>query len=178
LLKKYGDSFAGELNPEPADWRAWVLPAVAVFVAFALQATHVPVPVVGSGWARFAPDAIPVDLTDRLTEEYRLAGPDARFYNDANLGGYLIYHFPERKIFMDDRCELYGDDWLRLYADTISTHPERIDEWAETYRFDRALVAVQPNAESPMETYLAASPRWKLIAEGQRAKLFVRVPPP
>lgn len=178
LLKKYGDSFAGDPNPEPADWRAWVLAATAVFVAFALQATHIPVPVIGSGWARFAPDAIPVDLTERIAEEYRVMGRHDRMYNDANLGGYLIYHFPERKIFMDDRCELYGDDWLRLYVDTISTHPERIDEWAETYRFDRALVAVQPNTESPLETYLAASPRWKLIAEGQRAKLFVRVPAP
>ena len=178
LLKKYGDSLAGEQNPEPAGWRAWVLPAAAVLVALGLQAAHVPVPVIGRGWARFAPDAIPVDLTDRIAEEYRRAGPDARFYNDANLGGYLIYHFPERKIFMDDRCELYGDDWLRLYSDAIWTHPDRIDEWAETFRFDRALVAVTPNDESPLEKYLAASPRWRLLAEGQRAKLFARVPAP
>jgi hypothetical protein len=178
LLKQYGEGLAGEPHPEPAGWRCAVVPAAAVLVALTLQAARVPVPVVGAGWARFAPDAIPVDLTDRLTEEYRRAGPDARFYNDANLGGYLIYHFPDRKIFMDDRCELYGDDWLRLYAETIWTRPERIDEWAEKYRFDRAVVAAHPDEESPLEKYLTASPRWTKVADGRRAKLFVRIPAP
>ncbi len=180
LLQKYGDSLVVDPPPVGASWRAWMLPGIAVLGAFLLQAGHVPVPLVGHGWARLAPDAMPVDLTDRLAEEFRLAGPDARIYNDANLGGYLIYHFPDRKIFMDDRCELYGDDWLRGYVQTIQEHPERIEAWADRYGFDRALVTTLPDSATdpqPLEAYLANSPRWKLLAAGERAKLFSRQPP-
>ena len=49
-----------------------------------------------------------------------------RIFNDANLGGYLIYHAPKAKIFMDDRCELYGDDWIKHYSDTLGLPPEEL----------------------------------------------------
>lgn len=182
LLKKSGDTLArepaadGDAGP---GWRAWVLPAAVVLAAVGVQAAGVAIPVVGRGWAGAGPDAFPVDLTEPIRAAYAAAGPDARLYNDANFGGYLLYHFPGRKIFMDDRCELYGDDWLRDYVEVVWSHPDRIETWADRYGFGLALVASPPGPDAqPLDAYLAASPRWKLVAAGEQAKLYARVPSP
>src|SRR5207237_8033198 len=108
--------------------------------------------------------------------------PGTRIVNDAKLGGYLIYHAPSLKIFMDDRCELYGDDWLRAYVDTINLSPEQLgpkfETWADRYRFDRALVMTVPDGQKrePLEEYLLGSPqKWREVARGKRAVMFERV---
>src|SRR5207248_4315121 len=64
LLRKHGD---GSLAREPIEsptiatgGLGWaVIPAAAVLGALWLQANQVPVPVVGSGWARLNPECIP-----------------------------------------------------------------------------------------------------------------------
>ena len=108
--------------------------------------------------------------------------PGTRIFNDANLGGYLIYHTPTLKIFMDDRCELYGDDELEYYSDTLGLPPDqlgiRFEEWSNRLHFDRALVMTDPTGESkpPLERYLASAPgKWREVARARRAVLFERV---
>ena len=99
-------------------------------------------------------------------------------YNDANLGGYMIWFHPDQKVFMDDRCELYGDDWMWEYVQAITKHPERIEGWADRWGFDRALVQCDAKKPLKLESYLAASPRWREVpgGRGKRAVLFERVP--
>ena len=94
----------------------------------------------------------------------------------------MIYHAPELKIFMDDRCEQYGDDWIRTYAETLSEPPEKLgptfELWADTYRFDRAVVVVAPpdQEKSSLEQYLTGTPqKWREVARGKRAAVFERV---
>jgi hypothetical protein len=151
-------------------------------VALGLQVNRVAVPVVGSGWARLDPDFIPTDLNDEVRAYAAAVPPGTRVFNDANLGGYLIYHAPTLKIFMDDRCELYGDDWIRAYADTLGLPPEqlgpRFERWADEYQFDRAFVMTQPadREKPPLERYLLAAPqKWREVARGKRAVVFERV---
>ena len=31
-------------------------------------------------------------------------------------GGFLIYHTPGFRVFIDDRCELYGDEFMVKYV--------------------------------------------------------------
>lgn len=179
LLKRYGDSLVHDpaTNAEaPPCCRAApvVLPALAVLVSLLLQVRGVPVPVVGHGWARLDPAYSPVSLTDSLKAYAREAGPGARIYNDANLGGYLIYHVPELKIFMDDRFELYGDDWTREYADTYWSAPERVEEYMDRYDLELALVVTGPDG-MPLDTYLSASPRWREIGRAECAVLYRRL---
>jgi hypothetical protein len=108
--------------------------------------------------------------------------PGTRIFNDANFGGYLIYHTPRLKIFMDDRCELYGDAEIEYYSDTLGLPPEelgeRFEEWANRLRFDRALVSTDPSGEEkpPLEQYLVNSPgKWREVARAKRAVIFERV---
>jgi hypothetical protein len=44
----------------------------------------------------------------------RFAGPERLFHDDA-IGGYLIYdEWPDRRVYIDDRAELYGDQFVRF----------------------------------------------------------------
>ncbi len=183
LLVKYGD---GSLAREPEGLaatpsRAWlVIPAVLVLLAFGSQVAKVPVPVVGYGWVRFDPDFVPADVTPLVRELVDREG--VRVFNDANLGGYLIYHAPKAKIFMDDRCELYGDDWIKNYSDAMGLPPDELapvfEGWLHRYRFDYAMVMSNAaGKEKPaIERYLLAHPeQWREVGRGKRAVLFSRV---
>lgn len=175
LLRKYGDSLIVDpATIPPLGWHGVVLPVLAVLAALGLQLGRVVVPVVGHGWARFSPAYVPVELTEPIRAYARSIGPRARIFNDANLGGYLIYHLPEVKIFMDDRFELYGESWTKDYVDAYWHHPERIDEWADRYGLEMALVVTQAEP-TPMDRYLSASPRWVEVGRTECAALFRRV---
>ena len=144
---------------------------------------RVAVPVVGSGWARLDPDFIPSDMTDDVTAYAASVPPGTPIFNDANLGGYLIYHTPQLKIFMDDRCELYGDDNIRFYADTMGLPPAELgpvfERWAARYHFERAIVMTNPPERDtpPIVQYLSDAPGWREVSRGKRAVMYARVPP-
>jgi hypothetical protein len=152
LLRKYGDSLVVDPASVPRPgWAAFALPAAAVLLALGLQLNGVQVPLVGKGWARLDPAFVPVELTPVLEEYARTNGPNARVYNDANLGGYLIYHVPDLKIFMDDRFEQYSDDWVRGYIDVYWNRPEGIEAYADKYGLDLAVVVTGPEPTVPDE---------------------------
>ena len=158
----------------------WVIPAAVVVCSLALQVSARPVPVIGSGWARLDPNFTPVDL-NTYVKEY-VDRPDSRTFNDANLGGYLIYYAPHAKIFMDDRCELYGDDWIKAYSDTLGLPPDDLgrefERWREKFQFDRAFIMTNPpeKEKSSIERYLLDHPeKWREAARGKRAAIFERV---
>ncbi len=89
-----------------------VLPAVVVAAAMLLQIGGIPMPVIGHGWARFDPERWPIELLPKLDEINRSSPDGTRIFNDLNFGGFLIYHTPRLRIFVDDRCSLYGTDFL------------------------------------------------------------------
>jgi hypothetical protein len=192
LLVKHGDGSTAWDADNPAEvekhasplWACFAVPALAVALAFTLEVKQVPVPVVGAGWARLDPNFIPSDMTREVTEYAAHVPPGTPIFNDANLGGYLIYHTPNLKIFMDDRCELYGDDWIRTYSDTLGLPPEQLgpvfEGWAATYKFERAIVMTNPpeQEKAPIERYLSGAPGWREVARGKRAVMFERVRSP
>jgi hypothetical protein len=191
LLVKHGDGSTAWDADNAAEattrtgplWAALVVPALVVAVAFGLDVKRVEVPVIGSGWARLDPDFIPSDMTREVADYAARVPPGTPIFNDANLGGYLIYHTPTLKIFMDDRCELYGDDWIKSYSDTLGLPPEKLgpvfEEWARHYQFERAIVMTNPpEQEKPsIERYLtSATGKWREVARGKRAVMFERLP--
>lgn len=189
LLVKYGDGSTAWDADSPAEaarrahplWGALAVPALLVGLAFVLDVRKVEMPVVGSHWARLDPNFIPSDMTKQVAEYAARVPPGTPIFNDANLGGYLIYHAPNLKVFMDDRCELYGDDWIKNYSDAMGD-PERLgpvfESWAATYHFRRAIVMTHPpeREKPPIEQYLSSSPNWREVARGKRAVMYERVP--
>jgi hypothetical protein len=176
LLTKYGDSLAREPR-EATGWRWAAVPAGGILLVALVQFAGMNAPVVGRGWARLDPVAQPVELTEAL-QDYAINAPrGTRIFNDANLGGFVVYHAPRLQIFMDDRFELYGDDWMRDYVKVVYNEPKRIEDWADRYGFERAVVLVEPE-RLPLEKYLSESPRWETIVRGDRGAMFRRRPAP
>jgi hypothetical protein len=130
------------------------------------------VPFLGSDWARLDPKGIPLELVEPL-QQYAASRPKGYpIFNDANLGGFLIYFTPSLKIYFDDRCELYRDEGLRDYVDFASEHPERILQLMEAMHFELLLVGT----ETPIENYLLSQPTmFREKGRAKKAVLFERV---
>jgi len=171
LIKKHGDTLATEPSETPRGWGWLALPAVLLAVGWGMQANGANAPFVGRGWATLNRYAWPVELTDELQRYAASVPAGTPIYNDANLGGFVLYHAPTLKIFMDDRFELYGDRWIRDYVDVVYEHPERFDEWAKEYGFVMALLVAEPEP-TPLELYLLKSQSWVEVARCERGVLF------
>ncbi len=122
------------------------------------------------GWwpADFPETKFPVHLVERWRELFR--GPEiSRILAPDQWGDYLIYRFPERKVFIDGRSDFYGPGLGREYLRLSNAH----FEWAALmarHRFDAALI---PPAW-PLAEILKRDRNWLLVDDDGRALLFVR----
>ncbi len=140
-----------------------------VALSVALQFFGLRVPVVGAGWARLDSAYWPVDAT-HAAQDFILRHPaHGRIFNDMLFGGYLISELPETKVYIDDRCELYGDAFLLHYVDLLR-NPQQIEQEAVARRIELAMV--RPG--SRMAVYLASSPAWHALHQDATAELFAR----
>jgi hypothetical protein len=164
--------------PEPAppraglDFRPALIPAGVVLTALVLQLAGARVPVLGRGWATLDRRYWPVDLLPELRAYEREHSQGTPIFNELLFGGFLIYHTPGLRVFIDDRCELYGDEGLLAYAEALERDPARVDRWANDYGFDLALAATG----SGFDRYLRQARGWTLVRETEAACLYRRDP--
>lgn len=154
-------------------WRPAILPVALVLMAVALQTLAVPLPVMGRGWAKFDPWEWPVELLPELREYERSHPPGTPIYNPMNFGGFLIYYTPGLRVFIDDRCELYGDEQLLANDHAETEDPKMIDRWARQYGFDAALTITN----SPLDWYLRQTSDWAVVRQTATATLYEHVQP-
>jgi hypothetical protein len=147
-----------------------LVPLVLVLTAVFLQLAAVPFPVLGRGWARPDPRSSPLELLPELRADAGSRREGTPVFNEMLFGGFLIYHAPGLRVFIDDRCELYGDRWLEQFADARDHHPERIEQWADQYGFNRALVL----PGSGFDRYLGGAGGWDLVHRTPYAVLYSR----
>jgi len=147
-----------------------VLPLVVVIGAFLMQAAGIAMPVAGRGWARFDPARWPIELLPQLTEIDRANPEGTPIFNDLNFGGFLIYHTPRLRVFVDDRCSLYGGDFLQTYNDARQDNPTLLDAWWQRYRFPYALV----ETGGGFDHHLSGSGQWTLLGRTPVATLYQR----
>src|SRR5262249_37973418 len=140
-------------------WRAAIFPVALILVATVLQTTGARVPILGHGWVRLDPAHWPVDLLPDLRDIQREHPEGTRIFNGFLYVGFLIYYTPGLKVFIDDRCELYGDEWLLQFSAAMRSSPEQIDRWQPVYEFRYALVAIQ----TPFDRHLGRSHGWSLL---------------
>ncbi|HEX4607520.1 MAG TPA: hypothetical protein VH092_04875 [Urbifossiella sp.] len=158
-------------------WPNVWLPAAAVVLAVTLQVNHVPVPVIGAGWARLDPAHWPVDLLPELkANEPRSPADPYRLFNGYIDGGFVIYHAPGYKVFVDDRCEVFGGPWLLDFvrAETEGT-AGAVAGWEARYgRFDFALT----RSGTGFDDYFRAAPGWELVKRTETASFYRRTRAP
>ncbi len=154
----------------PAGWRPLLAPLTVVVLAAAIQIAGVSMPVVGRDWARFDPARWPVELLPELHEINQAGVNGAPIFNDLTFGGFLIYHTPRLRVFVDDRCSLYGGEFLQAYEHARLDEPAGIDRWQRQYGFTYALV----ETGGRFDGYLAGSAPWTLVGRTPVATLYQR----
>ena len=95
---------------------------------------------------------------------------EGNMFNDDGFGGYLIYSaFPQYKVFIDSRVDMYGVDRLRDYLSVVYFKPGW-EDIVEKYDFRWVIF----NADSILSRHLAGRDDWKLIYSDKVANIFVR----
>jgi hypothetical protein len=147
------------------------VPAGVVVGALVVQRAGLAVPLVGRGWARFDPGHWPVALLPELRRFEHAEPGGTRIFNEYALGGFLIYHTPGYRVFVDDRCEVYRDEWLEAF--TRAEHQGTADAvraWQGRYGFGYALTW----RGSQFDRYLADAPGWSLVGRTDAACFYRR----
>lgn len=94
-----------------------------------------------------------------------------RIFNGYIDGGFLIYHVPGYKVFVDDRCEVFGGAWLKDFVMADATPAAAIAKWEMEYGpFHFALVRV----DTGFEAYFATSQDWECIQRTPLAAFYRR----
>lgn len=163
--------FASESSsPGGVGWWPVLVPAGLVGAALCLQICRAPAPLIGSGWARLNPAHWPLDLVPDLRRFEHAEDGGTRIFNEYALGAFLIYNTPGYRVFIDDRCEVYGDALLGEYV-----HAEREDadalmaQWHKRYEFELALTW----RGSRFDRWCAAQ-GWAIEAETTSARFYRR----
>jgi hypothetical protein len=121
----------------------------------------------GNGWAKLDPQHWPVELLPTLQEYEASHAEGTPIFNDMLFGGFLIYFTPDLRIFIDDRCELYGDDRLLAYVDA---EPAQFEAWEDQFAFDIALV----KSGLSFDKYLTGAEGWDVVKLTSAATLYRR----
>lgn len=93
--------------------------------------------------------------------------PGAAILNDMPFGGFLAYFTPRLRIAIDDRWELYGDDFMVGYVEDT---PAWLGRWVTPH--DPRLALVQPH--SRLDVILGADGAWQPVARCPAAVLYQR----
>ena len=110
----------------------------------------------------------PVDLLPELQAYANSHKEGTRIFNDFLMGGFLIFYAPRLKVFIDDRCELYGDDFMLTFFDAPGC---TLEDWSRQYGFDIALT----KTGSQYHNYLKSSPNWRLVKETPAGSLYKKI---
>jgi hypothetical protein len=85
-------------------------------------------------------------------------------------GGYLIYRlYPENRVFVDDRHDLYGEDFLKEYLKAVRVTPD----W-ESFLVAKRVNWVLMPAGSSLGNMLELTSRWNVIYRDGTSVLLKR----
>ncbi len=146
----------------------YVIPALLVGTTLALQTAGCPAPLVGSPWVRFSAERWPVGLAEELQTASARCPEGTPIFNDLDFGGWIIYFTPRWRVFIDDRCALYGEEFLSAYDQARRQNPAQLARWQEEYGFRWALV----RRGSGWDRYLASLPLWECLGRDEAAAWY------
>jgi hypothetical protein len=96
--------------------------------------------------------------------------PPAPLLNHYNWGGYLIWKlYPQYRVFVDGRADLYGDDFLNRLADIYYIR----HNWKEEFAATRVCSVMLP-PDAPLISALRELPEWKIIYSDKQAVILTR----
>jgi hypothetical protein len=90
-------------------------------------------------------------------------------FHDLDWGGYLILNARPRRVFIDDRFELYGREYVLEYLDAMNSGPGW-NKLLDQYGFSHVLIRPQ----TALAKVLKSSGQWRVIHEEPHAVIFLR----
>ncbi|MBA4062691.1 MAG: hypothetical protein C0501_03095 [Isosphaera sp.] len=173
LARSRPDFYQPDIPPPARPWWANVwLPAAAVLLALGLKAGGVGVPVVGAGWARLDPRHWPVEVLDVLKEHEPGPGEPNRMFNGYVAGGFVIHHAPGYKVFVDDRCEVFGGEWLLEFVEAQDAGTAAaVARWEAAYG-PFAFALTRPG--TGFDDYFRSAPGWACVKRTGTAAFYRR----
>jgi tetratricopeptide (TPR) repeat protein len=104
-------------------------------------------------------------------KEVRPSGP---LFNSIGFGGYLIWHLPSRKVFIDGRLLVYPEEFYRLYR-RAHTDPQAWRQIEEAYGPEVVVLEyLTDKAGKERMPHLESSARWALVFWDPVAKIYLK----
>ena len=165
ILRRNDTWLTGMLNTRAANLallnaqlKGHVWPVIALFAVVVLAQKE-------SIRFSFDRSGAPVEAVNFLKSE-RLSG---NLFSSDRFGDYLVYAaWPQYRVFIDGRSDMYGSDRAREYLQVVLVQPG----WKEVlakHNINFLLI----NTNSPLSLLLDETDAWRLIYSDQTANIFV-----
>jgi hypothetical protein len=155
FIKKRGEG----ISETDASARGYLWPIAAFVVVVVLTSS-------GIIEYKFDSKTKPVDAVEFLKKEH-IKG---NMFDNDEFGDYIIYaSWPEYKVFVDGRSDMYGVDIMKEYLKVISVNPGW-DEVLKKYNITWIIY----NAKTSLSVMLMERDDWKLIYADKVANIFVK----
>ena len=117
--------------------------------------------------AGFDPALFPVNAVADLRQSGTV--PQGPVFSPDVWGGYLILEWPQARVFVDGRWDMYGDVFFSRYADIYLARPG----WPAALREAGVTLAILPRA-APLVEAMLASTEWERLRVDETAAVFRR----
>jgi hypothetical protein len=161
-----GNAFANRMTDTELRLRGHLWPALAVLLGLLVCLQHGRLGGRQVVYAQFDAKRFPIQAVEVIAQR----GIREPIFAPDYWGGYLIYRFfPEARVFVDDRHDLYGERFLKDYLKVMHVQPD----W-EKFLNERRVRWILAPAEGSLANILKETTAWKVIYEDSTAVLFQR----
>ncbi|WP_020472076.1 hypothetical protein [Zavarzinella formosa] len=184
LVRKKNDMFTPPDSPViESKARAWLAPGLVILIAGCAAVVLSPADRIHPFWVRLDPQIWPIEALPEVRKAAASTPQQPRIFAEYHYGGFLILQEPRCLVFIDDRCELYGDQFLEEYVLTkgllgqkkIQIPGKPLDDWQEKYGpFDFALVT---NDEGFDLAFASQKNIWQVLHRDENTTLYGRLIP-
>lgn len=96
-----------------------------------------------------------------------------RIFNSIDFGHYIAYRFyPEKRVFIDVRTELYKNDFYQLYK-RAQNYPDEWESLQEKYHFNIALIRHLFSGTERLLRFLHKDKGWALVHYDETSAVFL-----
>lgn len=133
-----------------------------------------------TAWARFGPDGTPgplapLEVPERAVDWIAARRPPGPIRHRMADGGYLSWRlFPDYRILVDGRLEVYGAERFARLEGVGRSPVEAFEELDARHHFGTALVHYALEPDSTLLARLHRSSEWSLVFADDVAAVFVR----
>jgi hypothetical protein len=121
--------------------------------------------------AGYDPARFPISMVAALRE--RGIHPEGPVFSRDLWGGYLVLEWPEARVFIDGRSDMYGDAFVERYADVYEARAG----WNATLADAGVTWSLLPR-DAPLAAAMGEDPSWRRFAADGTAVTFCRVDEP